>query len=133
MSLHSFQTAHLLYPLEHLAADVDAVAGGSVVKAVGVCLSLPLQHGGSSGKNVVGDKVFARDNYNYARRAYVFLNAAVDNAVLGNVYRLRKEAGRNVGYQSVALSIRQGLVLSAVDGVVLADVNVVCVLGNIEV
>ena len=87
MSLHSLETAHLLDPLEYLAADVDTIAGRGVVQAVVVCLSFPLEHGGSAGENVVGDEILAdyRD-YNTCR-SDVLLNAAVDNAVLGNVNR----------------------------------------------
>ena len=59
VSLHSLEAAHLLYPLEHLAADVDSIAVRSVVEGIVVSLGLPLEHGGCSGENIVGDEILA--------------------------------------------------------------------------
>ena len=88
MSLHSLKAAHLLYPLEYLAADIDTVAGRCIVKRIGISLRLPLEHCGSCGVNVISDEVFTDYSDNNTGRANVLLNTAVDNAVLCYVYRL---------------------------------------------
>ena len=88
VSLHSLKAAHLLYPLEYLAADIDTVAGRSIVKRIGISLRLPLEHCGSCGVNVISDEVFTDYSDNNTGRANVLLNTAVDNAVLCYVYRL---------------------------------------------
>ena len=131
--LHCLQAALLLQPLEDLAADVDAVSGRSVVHGAVVGVGLILQHGGGAGDGVLGDQVLTDDDDDHTGGADVLLNAAVDDAVLGNVHGLGQEAGRHVGNQELALGIGQGLELGAVNGVVLADVDVVGILGNGQV
>ena len=131
--LHGLEAALVFQPLEHLAADVDAVGGRRVVERVRVGLRLPLQHGGRALQHVVRDKVLADDGDDHAGRADVLLRATVHDAVLGDVHRLGQEARRHVGHQVLALGVRQRVELRAVDGVVLADVDVVGVFGHRQV
>ena len=133
MSLHSLKTAHFLYPLEYLAADIDSIARRCVIKRICVSLSFPLEHCRCALENVVSDKIFSDDSNNNAGRTNVLLNTAVNNAVLCYVNRLRQEAGRNVCNKCVTLCVRQCLVLCTIDSIVFADINIVSVLRNIEV
>ena len=133
VSLHSLKTAHFLYPLEYLAADVDAIARRCIVKRVSVSLSFPLEHCRCSLENIVSDKIFSDDSNNNAGRTNVFLNATVNNAVLCYVNRLRQEAGRNVCNKCVTLCVRQSLVLCTIDSIVFADINIVSVLWDIQI
>ena len=92
-------------------------------------MGLELHHGRCAGKHIVTDEILADNDDLYARRAYVLLNAGVNQAVLCNIHGLRKEAGRNIGYQILALGVGKGVELGTVDGVVLADVHIIHVIG----
>ena len=134
MSLHALKAAHLLDPLEHLTADIDTVAGGCIIKRAVISLDLPVTHCRCLLEcRAVSDKVFSYDNDLNAGRTNVLLNAAVDNAVLSNVYRLGKEAGGYVCYELMALCIGELPELCTVDSIVLTDIYIVNILRDIEV
>ena len=89
------------------------------------------QHGGRAGQRL-GHEVVADDDDSHAGRAHVLLNAAVDEAVLRHVHGLGQEARRHVGHQRFSVRVGQLVVHGAVDGLVLADVDVVGVVGQLE-
>ena len=83
--------ADLQKPLEDQPADVDVVAGGSVVERFAVGVGLVLQHCGCEWKCVIGDEVVADNHDGNACRAYVLLDTAPDYAVPAHVNRLAQE------------------------------------------
>ena len=129
---HRSEPTVLLDPLEDLAADVDAPAVGRVVERAGVGLRLEAQHRGHAGQ-VLGDEVLAHDHDLHARGTDVLLDAGVDQAVTRDVDRLGEEHRALIGHQDVALGVGQLRELGAVDGVVLADVEVARVLADGQV
>ena len=130
--LHGLEAALVLQPLEHLAADVDAVGGRRVVQASSrrpASCSCSMVGVPGSTSSVI--QVLADDGDDHAGRADVLLHAAVDDAVLGHVHRLGQEARRHVGHQrSLPLVLGSVWNFGAVDGVVLADVHIVGVVAT---
>ena len=132
--LHAFEAAHLLDPLEHLTADVDAVARRRIVKGTVVSLDLPVAHSRSLlERRTVSDQILTDNNNLHACRADILLNAAIDNTILRHINRLREEAGRNIGDKDVALCVRQFLILCSINRIVFADIHIVCILRNIQI
>lgn len=80
-----------------------------------------------------GQSAGADDNDDHTCRSDVLLDAAVDDAVLRDIHRLRQEAGGNVRYQRLTLGVRQLLEFCTVNGVVLADINIVRILADRKV
>ena len=131
--LHGLQTAHLLDPLEYLAADIDAVGGRGIKEGIVVSLGLPLEHGGCARNDIVTDEVFTNDGDDDTCRSDILLHAAVHDGIFGDVYRLGKEAGGDVCHKVVTLGIGQLVELCTVNGIVLADIYVIRLFGNIKV
>ena len=73
-------------------------------------------------------QVVPDDGNGHAGGGYVLLHAKVDAAVLIDVHGLGKDHGAHICHQRHALHLRQLHILSAEDGVVLADVDVAGVL-----
>ena len=131
--LHDLYAAHLLDPLENEAENVDAVRGGRVVHGALVGHGLPVEHDRVLFERIRAEQVLTDDDDGNARRAHVLLRAGVDHAVLGNVNRLGEDVRghiRNERYACRGLGVV--LVLGAVDGVVCADVEVVCVRTDVQ-
>ena len=81
----------------------------------------------------IADKILAHDTDYHAGGADVLLYAAVDHAVIGHVAGLGEEHGGLVGYQNLALGVGQLLPGHAVDGLVFADIDVIGVIGDIQI
>ena len=130
---HFLQTADAQQILEHLAAAVDGPAVGGVVHAVVVGMGLILHVNGGLGIQVVPDQILPDDDHGHAGGAHVLLHAGPDQTVVGHVAGPGQEHGGLVGHQHVALGVGQLVPGGAVDGLVLADIDVVGVLGNVQV
>ena len=122
----------LLEPLEDEAADVNRVASRRVVQAAGISHGLPTQQRRGEGQHVFADEILTGDDDGQTSRADVLLNTTVDDAVLRNVNRLGEEARRHVCDQGYVARLGQLVVDGAVNRLVLADVEVVGVLGNLD-
>ena len=133
MLLHCGKTAHLLDPLEYLAADIDAVSGRSIVQRTIVCMDLVAKHGRSSGKHILCDQILADNDDHNARRTYVLLNTAVDHTILGDIHRLGEEAAGNISHKRMSLGVGKGLKLGAIDGIIFTDVDIIRILGNVQI
>ena len=126
--LHVFQTADVVFQiLEHQTGHVDAPAGGRVVHAV---LG---QQGGvvHHSRYIVGgmaQQVVPDDGDGHTGGGDVLLDAEVDAAVLGDVHGLGEDHGAHIRHQRHTLHLRHLHILGAEDGVVLADVDVACIL-----
>ena len=122
-----------LEPLEDLAANVNGVARRRVEHGALVGLGFVLEHGGNELRQVVADQILADDDDGGTGRADVLLDAAVDKAVLLNVDRLGQEAGAHIGNQNgIALGLGILVELGAIDGLVVADVDVVGIFANLK-
>ena len=93
-------------------------------------MGLVAQHGGGARKYVLPDQILPDDADDHTGRADVLLHAAVDHAVLGHVHRLGQKTAGHVGHQVFPLGVGQLPELGAVDGIVLADVDIVRVLAD---
>ena len=86
----------------------------------------------------LSQRVLADDCEDDACRAYVLLCTAVDEVILGDVYRAGHDVGGHVGNEGAG-NVKVLMNLCAVDGVVGGDVQIVKVcrdfeaLGNISV
>ena len=130
--MHLFQTADGLQILEDLAAAVDRPAVRGIVHGACTCMGAVLQVDGKI-LQIVTDEVFADDADHHARRTDVLLHARVDHAVVGHVAGLGQEHGRLVGDQRMTLGVGQLFPRHAVDGFVLADVDIVGVFRNVQI
>ena len=130
--LHRAEAADLLEVLEDLAADVDRPAVRRVVHGAGVGVGLILQIDGQVGQ-IVADEILADDDDDHAGGADVLLHAGVDHAVIADVAGLGEEHGRLVGHEDVTLGVGQSVPRHAVDRLIFADVDIVRVLGDVEV
>jgi len=130
--VHFLKTADGLEVLEHLAAAVDGPAVRGVVHGAVVGVRAVLQIDGQTGE-ILADEILADDGHDHAGRADVLLHAGVDHAVVGHVAGLGEEHGGLVGHQHVALGVRQLRPGDAVDRLVLADIDVVGIVGDVEI
>ena len=131
--LHLLETAHVEEPLEDLAADVDAVARRRIVHGAVLGIGRELAHRRREGHHVLGHHVVTDDADHDARRTDVLLCAGIKICIFLHVDRLGQEAGRQVGDEVLSLRVRQIPVFRAVDRIVLADVNVICILADWKV
>ena len=129
---HGLKTADALQILEDLTAYVDGPAVGGVVEGVVGGMSLIAHVGGHPGGKLRGiaDEILTHDDDYHARGADVLLNAAVDHAVIGYVAGLGEEHGALVGNKDLALGVGELLIGGAVDGLILADIDVIGVLAD---
>ena len=125
---HGFQAAHFLQPFEDLAAHVNAVAVRCVVQGSCICMGLDTSawwaYTGSTSSVIRSSRIM--DN-NHTGRSDVFLHAAVDHAIFGHIHRLGQETGRNIRHQGLSFGVRQCLKFGSVNGIVLADIYIVCI------
>ena len=131
--MHLLQAADALEVLEHLAAAVDGPAVGGVVHGAVVSVGLIAHVDGHLGVDVLADQILADDDHHHAGGAYVLLDAGVDHAVVGDVAGLAQEHGGLVGHQHVALGVGQLAPRHAVDGLVLADIDIIGILGDVQI
>ena len=122
---HSGQAAHLLQPLEHKPADVDAVGRRSVRQRLRLRLGGVAHDGGREGQHILAHQIVAHDDDGHAGGAYVLLHAAVDEAELRHVHGLGEEHRAHISDQRNVTGLGQRVVRGAVDGLVLANVHVV--------
>ena len=130
---HGLQTAVGQQILEHLAAAVDGPAVGGVVERIGVCMGLVAEIGGNEFRHIVPDQILPNNDDGHTGRAYVFLDAGPDQAVFADVAGTGEEHGGLIRHQNLSLGIGQVMPCGAVDGLVFADINVVCIIGNIQI
>ena len=89
--------------------------------------------GGHEPRQIVPEQVLPDDDHRHARRAHVFLHAAPDETVLRNVAGPGEEHAGLVGDQNLPLGIGKLEIGGAVNGLVFADIQVVCILRNVQV
>ena len=130
--VHLFEAADGLEVLEDLAAAVDRPAVRGVVHGAGACVRAVLQVDGQI-LQIVTDQILTDDDDNHAGGADVLLHARVDHAVIGHVAGLGQEHGGLVGNKHMALGVGQLVPRHAVDRLVLADVDVIGVFGDIQI
>ena len=131
--VHLLKPADALEVLEHLAAAVDRPAVRRVVHGAVLGVGVVAHVDGHLGVEVLADEVLADDDHHHARGADVLLHARVNEAVVADVAGLGEEHRRLVADEDMALGVGQLLPRHAVDGLVLADVDIVRVLGDVEV
>ena len=131
--VHLLETADALEILEDLAAAVDRPAVGGIVHGAVLGVGVIAHIDRHLGIEVFADEVLADDDDDHAGRADVLLHARVDHVVVADVAGLGEEHGALVGDEDVALGVGQLLPGHTVDGLVLADVDVVGVVGNVEI
>ena len=96
-------------------------------------MGLIAEVGGHKLRQVLPQQVFPDDHHRHAGGPHVLLHTRPDQAVLAHVAGPGEEHGGLVGDQDFALRVGQLIVGGAVDGLILADVDIVCVLGNVQV
>ena len=96
-------------------------------------MSLVIQISGNRGGQVVPDQILPDDDNRHAGGTHVFLNAAPDQAVLADVAGTGQEHGGLVADQHMALGVGQVVIGRAVDRLVLADIDIVRVIRNVQI
>ena len=82
---------------------------------------------------IVTDQILADDDHGHAGGAHVLLHTGPDQAVVGDVAGAGEEHGGLVGHQHMALGVGQLVPGGAVDGLVFADVDIVAVVGDVQI
>ena len=82
---------------------------------------------------IVADEILADDADDHAGGADVLLHARIDHAIIGNVAGLGEEHRRLVGNKDVSLGVGELLPGNAMDGLVLADIDIVGIFGDVEI
>ena len=88
---------------------------------------------GHLGINILADQILTDDDHHHTGGAYVLLHAGVDHAVVGHVAGLGQEHGGLVGNQNMTLGVGQLVPGHAVDRLILADVDIVGILGDVQI
>ena len=128
---HLFQTADVVFqPFQHQLADVDGIGGRGVVHGAVVGVGLIIEHGGADGCGVT-DQVFPDDDDGEACGSHILLCAGVDHTVFADVHRLTEDAGGEVRNDGNIAGIGQLMEAGAVDGIVVAQVEVVRIRGKL--
>ena len=130
--LHGREAADLLDPAEHLAADVNVVAGRCVVERAVCRIGLIAQHGRRAGQ-AVSDQILAHHRDGHAGRSHILLDAAPKDAVIRNLFGRRKEAGGDIGDQGLSLSVRRLMEDRAVNRIVFAEIEIVRIRPNRQI
>ena len=116
---------------EYEHSYIDREARGSVVKAVVVNLSLPLEHRRAN-LHTVGNEVVSCDNDSYACGSDILLCACKEYAVLAYVHFFAENVGGYIGY-NISFCLGEFCISRAENGVVLTDVEVVDIVSYFEV
>jgi len=82
-------------------------------------------HGRCSRQDIVGNQIVTDNGDDHSGRSDVFLDTAVDDAVIGDINRFGEETGGDICHQGFALGIRQFFVFGSVNGVVFTDINII--------
>ena len=130
--VHGLQAALVQQVSEHLAAAVDGPAVGGVVHRTVVGVGLVAEVGGYGLVQIVPDQVLADDDHRHAGGAHVLLHAGPDEAILADIAGAGKEHGGLVAHQHGVSTRRQGVEGSAVDGLILTDIEIVGVFGDLQ-
>ena len=85
------------------------------------------------GKLAFGDQILADGCDHQAGRADVLLDAAVDHGIVVDVHRSGQEIGGDVRDQRKALGVGQLVILGTENGVVLADVEILGILRELQI
>ncbi len=117
----------ILQILEHQTGHVDAPAGRGVVHAVLVQQGGVVHHGGHIVR-CFAQQIVPDDGNGHTGGCDILLDTKIAASVLGHIHGLGKDHGAHIRHQRHALHLRQLDVLGAEDGVILADVDVACVL-----
>ena len=91
--LHVLQAADIIQdPLQHQVADIDRIGRRCVDHGILVSLrgEIPDLRAQIA---LVSQKILTDDNDREACRSHILLSSAVDDAILGNIHRLRQDAG----------------------------------------
>ena len=84
-------------------------------------------------RQILADEILTDDDDDHTGRTDVLLNACVDHTVIGDVAGLGEEHGGLVGNKDMTLGVGKLLPGHTVDGLILADIDVVGILGNVEI
>ena len=76
----------------------------------------------------LADQILTDDDNSKSRRAHVFLSTGINHGEFGNIDRFRKNAGTHIRHKRNIAGFRQFSKASAVNGIVPANMEVVCVL-----
>ena len=79
------------------------------------------------------DQVLPDDDDDHAGGADVLLDAAIDQAIVADVAGLGQEHGGLVGNQDLTFGIGQVPIGGAMDGLIFADVHIVCIRADRQV
>ena len=131
--VHLLETADALEVLEHLAAAVNRPAVRGVVHGIVLGVGVVAHVDGHLGIEILADEVLADDGDDHTGRADVLLHARIDHAVIADVAGLGEEHGALVGDKDVTLGVGELLPGHTVDGLILADVDIVGILGNVKI
>ena len=131
--VHGLQSAVCQQVLEDLAAAVDGPAVGSVVQGVIVRMGLVTHVSGHELGQVLPQQVLPDDDHRHAGGTHILLYARPDQAVLGDIAGTGEEHGGLIRHQDLALGVGQMEIGGAVDGLVLADIDVICVVGDVQI
>ena len=131
--MHDLETADALEVLEHLAAAINRPAVRGVVHGVVLGVGVIAHVDGHLGIEILADEVLADDGDDHTGRADVLLHARIDHAVIADIAGLGEEHGALVGDKDVTLGVGELLPGHTVDGLVLADVDIVGIVGNVEI
>ena len=96
-------------------------------------MGLVAEIGGDKFWHIVPNQVLPDDDDSHTGRSHVLLDAGPDQAILADIAGTGEEHGGLVRHQNFALGIRQCVVGGAVDGLVFADIDVIGVIGNVQI
>ena len=113
--------------VENFTAYVDAICIRCIIKGTSICMCLIGKHGRCSRKNIFCDQILADNGDYHTCRSDVLLNAAIDNTIFAYINRLGKETGGYICHKCFALCIWKLFELGSINGVVLTDINIVCI------
>ena len=96
-------------------------------------MGLVHQVDGGLGVQIVTDQILTDDDHGHAGGPHVLLHASPDQAVVRDVAGAGEEHGGLVGHQHMALGVGQLVPSGAVDGLVFADVDIIAVVGDVQI
>lgn len=128
----SFDTTHVLEPLEGAVHGVDGEYRRSIEHVLAVDVGLEVEHGRNRAVNMP-EEVLADDGNCDTCAGDVLLGAAVDHAEVRDVHLAGEEVGAHVGDEEAGLRLREVVPFRTVDGVVRRNVEVLRVVAQLEI
>jgi len=128
---HSREAALALDPGRNLAHHVDAEGRRGIVQGILVVEGFIAQHGGQ-GFRALFQHGLPGNHQCHARRAQVLLDTGVNEAEPGEIQRPGKHIRGHIRDEGHTAGFRDVVVLSAVDGVVIADMQIGCVVAELD-